>query len=104
MLVAGLLFDAGVVLFTLGTSLWVLVVGRIFLGAAVAFASVAVVLYNSEMALPHIRGRLNQIFYACPRPAPPLSQLPFAAHAALALCVGGREAAGVLWRLIEKCY
>ena len=66
MLVAGILFDIGVVFITVAWSLWVLILGRCFLGVAVAFASVAVTLYNSEMAPAHIRGRLNQIFQACP--------------------------------------
>ena len=62
MLIAGVLFDIGVVFITAAWSLWVLIVGRVLLGIAVAFASVAVTLYNSEMAPAHIRGRLNQIF------------------------------------------
>ena len=62
MLIAGVLFDIGVVFITVAWSLWVLIVGRVLLGIAVAFASVAVTLYNSEMAPAHIRGRLNQIF------------------------------------------
>ncbi|KAK9809510.1 hypothetical protein WJX73_006177 [Symbiochloris irregularis] len=62
MLVAGILFDIGVVFITAAWSLWVLILGRVFLGVAVSFASVAVTLYNSEMAPAHIRGRLNQIF------------------------------------------
>lgn len=64
MLVAGILFDIGVVFITVAWSLWVLILGRVFLGIAVSFASVAVTLYNSEMAPAHIRGRLNQIFQA----------------------------------------
>ena len=64
MLVAGILFDIGVVFITIAWSLWVLIFGRVLLGIAVAFASVAVTLYNSEMAPAHIRGRLNQIFQA----------------------------------------
>ena len=62
MLMAGILFDIGVVFITVAWSLWVLLLGRVLLGIAVAFASVAVTLYNSEMAPAHIRGRLNQIF------------------------------------------
>ena len=64
MLLAGVLFDAGVILTASAFSLTVLLLGRILLGVAVAFASVAVTLYNSEMAPAHIRGRLNQIFQA----------------------------------------
>ena len=64
MLLAGILFDIGVVLTASAYSLAVLILGRVLLGVAVAFASVAVTLYNSEMAPAHIRGRLNQIFQA----------------------------------------
>ncbi len=39
-----------------------LFIGRVLLGIAVAMASVAVTLYNSEMAPAQHRGRLNQIF------------------------------------------
>ena len=62
MLLAGLLFDAGVVLTAGAMNLWMLLAGRVLLGIAVAFASVAVTLYNSEMAPAHLRGRLNQVF------------------------------------------
>ena len=62
MLIAGILFDIGVVITCTAFNLPMLYLGRIFLGIAVAFASVAVTLYNSEMAPAHIRGRLNQIF------------------------------------------
>ena len=62
MLLAGVLFDIGVVITAAAPNLAVLILGRILLGVAVAFASVAVTLYLSEMAPAHIRGRLNQIF------------------------------------------
>ena len=62
MLIAGLLFDLGVILLAAAAHLAMLILGRILLGIAVAFASVAVTLYNSEMAPAQIRGRLNQIF------------------------------------------
>ena len=62
MLIAGILFDIGVIITCAAFTLPMLYLGRIFLGIAVAFASVAVTLYNSEMAPAHIRGRLNQIF------------------------------------------
>ncbi len=62
MLIAGILFDIGVIITCAAFNLPMLYLGRIFLGIAVAFASVAVTLYNSEMAPAHIRGRLNQIF------------------------------------------
>ena len=92
MLAAGILFDIGVVFITAAWSLWVLILGRVFLGIAVAFASVAVTLYNSEMAPAHIRGRLNQIFQVL---------LPCAQHVgggaarrarAAGVCLGGRDA------------
>lgn len=62
MLIAGILFDIGVVFITGAWNLTILIMGRVLLGIAVAFASVAVTLYNSEMAPAHLRGRLNQIF------------------------------------------
>lgn len=68
MLIAGILFDIGVVFITGAWHLVILIMGRVLLGIAVAFASVAVTLYNSEMAPAHMRGRLNQIFQV-PLPA-----------------------------------
>ncbi|KAK9811165.1 hypothetical protein WJX73_007732 [Symbiochloris irregularis] len=62
MLVAGLLFTAGVALSTAAWSLWVLILGRVLLGLGNSFGTIAVTLYNSEMAPAHIRGRLNQLF------------------------------------------
>ena len=62
MLIAGLLFDAGVLLMAAAQNLPMLLGGRVLLGIAVAFASVAVTLYNSEMARAHKRGKLNMIF------------------------------------------
>ena len=62
MLMAGLLFDVGVVLTAGAMNIEMLLCGRVLLGIAVAFASVSVTLYNSEMAPAHLRGRLNQIF------------------------------------------
>lgn len=59
---AGLLFDVGVALTAGAMNIEMLLCGRVLLGIAVAFASVSVTLYNSEMALAHLRGRLNQIF------------------------------------------
>ena len=66
MLLAGVLFDIGVVLMAAAVNFAMLIVGRVLLGVAVAFASVAVTLYNSEMAPAHMRGRLNQIFQVHP--------------------------------------
>ena len=62
MLFAGVMFDVGVVLVTAAWSLRILIVARVLLGFAIAFASVVVPLYNSEMAPAHIRGRLNQLW------------------------------------------
>ena len=73
MLIAGILFDIGVIITCTAFSLPMLYLGRIFLGVAVAFASVAVTLYNSEMAPAHIRGRLNQIFQVAASPCIALS-------------------------------
>ena len=44
--------------------LWVLVVGRIFLGFGVGFANQAVTLYNTEMAPAKWRGAMNLTFQA----------------------------------------
>ena len=62
MMSAGCLFMVGVALSTAAWSLWVLILGRVLLGFGNAFGTVAVTLYNSEMAPAHIRGRLNQLF------------------------------------------
>ena len=62
MLMAGLLFDVGVIFLAAAYHISMLILGRVLLGFAVALASVAVTLYNSEMAPAQIRGRLNQIF------------------------------------------
>ena len=62
MLLAGILFDIGVVLTAGALNIYMLMAGRVLLGVAVAFASVSVTLYNSEMAPAQLRGRLNQLF------------------------------------------
>jgi MFS family permease len=62
MLLAGILFDVGVVLTAGALNIYMLMAGRVLLGVAVAFASVSVTLYNSEMAPAQLRGRLNQLF------------------------------------------
>ncbi len=62
MLLAGILFDIGVVLTAGAVNIYMLMAGRVLLGVAVAFASVSVTLYNSEMAPAQLRGRLNQLF------------------------------------------
>lgn len=59
---AGILFDVGVALTAGAQNIEMLLCGRILLGVAVAFASVSVTLYNSEMAPAQLRGRLNQVF------------------------------------------
>ncbi len=69
MLLAGVLFDVGVVLTAGAMNITMLLCGRVLLGIAVAFASVSVTLYNSEMAPAHLRGRLNQIFQVCISPS-----------------------------------
>jgi len=66
MLLAGILFDIGVVLTAGAMNIYMLMAGRVLLGVAVAFASVSVTLYNSEMAPAQLRGRLNQLFQARP--------------------------------------
>ena len=62
MLVAGLMFDLGILLISAAWNFAMLLTGRLLLGAAVALAAVAVTLYNSEMAPAHLRGVLNQLF------------------------------------------
>ena len=56
MLLAGILFDVGVVLTAGALNIYMLMAGRVLLGVAVAFASVSVTLYNSEMAPAQLRG------------------------------------------------
>ncbi|KAK9904668.1 hypothetical protein WJX75_000080 [Coccomyxa subellipsoidea] len=90
MLIAGLLFDLGVIITCAAFNLAMLIIGRIFLGIAVAFASVAVTLYNSEMAPAHIRGRLNQIFQVV---------LTLGIVLAQAINIGTQHIPGYGWRI-----
>ena len=76
MLLAGILFDIGVVLTAGALNIYMLMAGRVLLGVAVAFASVSVTLYNSEMAPAQLRGRLNQLFQVT-HPSETLMHIPF---------------------------
>jgi MFS family permease len=49
MLVAGIAFASGSILQAAAENIEMLLIGRVLLGAGVAFASVSVPLYNSEM-------------------------------------------------------
>ncbi|MCO5547522.1 hypothetical protein L7F22_000972 [Adiantum nelumboides] len=62
MLVAGLLFDAGVILNGTAQNLEMLIIGRVLLGCGVGFANQAVPLFLSEIAPAHLRGALNILF------------------------------------------
>ncbi|CAN0886999.1 Sugar transport protein 13 [Linum grandiflorum] len=62
MLIAGLLFIAGVVLNAAAQNLAMLIIGRILLGCGVGFANQAVPLFLSEIAPTRIRGALNILF------------------------------------------
>ena len=85
MLLAGILFDIGVVLTAGAINIYMLMAGRVLLGVAVAFASVSVTLYNSEMAPAQLRGRLNQLFQVEPLPC---LAMPQAAEASTAQSAG----------------
>lgn len=62
MLIAGVLFIAGVIFNTAAQDLAMLIVGRILLGCGVGFANQAVPLFLSEIAPTRIRGGLNILF------------------------------------------
>ncbi|KAH6773756.1 sugar transporter 1 [Perilla frutescens var. hirtella] len=59
MLLGGVLFCAGALLNGFAQAVWMLIVGRIFLGFGIGFANQAVPLYLSEMAPYKYRGALN---------------------------------------------
>ena len=64
-LFASLVFTVGSVLLGLSWSKWVLLCGRLIVGAAIGLASLTVPMYIAEIAPAHIRGKLvtvNQIF------------------------------------------
>ncbi|KAK4399043.1 Sugar carrier protein C [Sesamum angolense] len=59
MLLGGVLFCAGALLNGFAEAVWMLIVGRIFLGFGIGFANQSVPLYLSEMAPYKYRGALN---------------------------------------------
>lgn len=64
-LFASLVFTVGSVLLGLASSKWVLLGGRLIVGAAIGLASLTVPMYIAEIAPVHIRGKLvtvNQVF------------------------------------------
>ncbi|TKY49843.1 Hexose carrier protein HEX6 [Spatholobus suberectus] len=61
-LAGGAAFLAGTVLGGAAFNVYMLIVGRLLLGVGVGFANQAVPLYLSEMALPRLRGAINNGF------------------------------------------
>ncbi|KAL6198068.1 hypothetical protein ACLB2K_027860 [Fragaria x ananassa] len=59
MLFGGLLFCAGAIINAAAKAVWMLILGRIFLGFGIGFSNQSVPLYLSEMAPSKFRGALN---------------------------------------------
>ncbi|KAK9802742.1 hypothetical protein WJX73_006127 [Symbiochloris irregularis] len=62
MMYSGLAFMIAAILLATSFNIAQIFVGRVLQGIAISFASVSVPIYNSEMAPPAYRGRLNQLF------------------------------------------
>ncbi|DBB00261.1 TPA: Transcription factor stp1 [Trebouxia sp. C0004] len=62
MMYSGALFMVAAIILACAEHISVIVIGRVFQGVAISFASVSVPIYNSEMAPPHLRGRFNQLY------------------------------------------
>ncbi|KAL8129928.1 hypothetical protein V2J09_019083 [Rumex salicifolius] len=62
MMIASLLFLAGAGLSTAAMNMFMLILGRVLLGAGVGFGNQAVPLFISEIAPPKFRGALNVMF------------------------------------------
>ena len=60
-LVGNLLFITGAIIQAVSTSVWVMVVGRAIVGAAIGYASCATPLYITELSPAQMRGRLVTI-------------------------------------------
>lgn len=61
-IVGSISFFLGAVLNAAAVNIWMLIIGRIFLGCGIGFGNQAVPLYLSEMAPAKIRGAVNQLF------------------------------------------
>ncbi|KAF8036303.1 hypothetical protein BT93_C2126 [Corymbia citriodora subsp. variegata] len=61
-IVGSISFFLGAVLNAAAVNIWMLLIGRIFLGCGIGFGNQAVPLYLSEMAPAKIRGAVNQLF------------------------------------------
>ncbi|GAV86367.1 Sugar_tr domain-containing protein [Cephalotus follicularis] len=61
-LVGSISFFLGAVLNAAAVNIWMLIIGRILLGAGIGFGNQAVPLYLSEMAPAKFRGAVNQLF------------------------------------------
>ncbi|KAK4279609.1 hypothetical protein QN277_011360 [Acacia crassicarpa] len=62
MLIGGVLFFAGALFNAFAQAIWMLIVGRMFLGFGIGFCNQSVPLYLSEMAPYKYRGSLNVMF------------------------------------------
>ncbi|KAK9793222.1 hypothetical protein WJX73_005399 [Symbiochloris irregularis] len=62
MMYSGILFMIAAILLCAAEQISMIIIGRVFQGIAISFASVSVPIYNSEMAPPRFRGRLNQLY------------------------------------------
>ncbi|KAK9914909.1 hypothetical protein WJX75_002176 [Coccomyxa subellipsoidea] len=90
MFASGVMFEIGAILLAAAENYVMLILGRIFLGIAISFASVSVPMYNSEMAPPQLRGRLSQLFQVI---------LTFAIFAAQVINIGTEKLYPWGWRL-----
>ncbi|CAL5221511.1 g3716 [Coccomyxa viridis] len=90
MAAAGVMFEIGGIILAAAMNYEMLIIGRCFLGVAISFASVSVPMYNSEMAPPQLRGRLNQLFQIV---------LTFAIFAAQMINIGTSKLYPWGWRL-----
>lgn len=61
-IVGSISFFLGAILNAAAVNIWMLIIGRIFLGCGIGFGNQAVPLYLSEMAPAKIRGAVNQLF------------------------------------------
>jgi len=88
-LIAGALFTLGAAVQWLAPSAWVLVAGRLIIGAGVGMAAVSAPLYAAELAPAHLRGRFVSAY-----------QLAITVGIFLAYLVNGQLSASANWRLM----
>jgi sugar porter (SP) family MFS transporter len=88
-LIAGALFTLGAAVQWMAPSAWVLVTGRLIIGAGVGMAAVAAPLYAAELAPAHLRGRFVSAY-----------QLAITTGIFLAYLINSQLSASANWRLM----